>query len=188
MKPYLRPIDAGSIVAGAAVTVSCDSGDNLMLHAALEVCQPGDVIIVSPSAESTHGMFGSLLGTSCQALGIAAVVIDAGVRDVRDLMAMRFPVWAKVICAEGPSKAAAGSVNVPVVCGGAVVHPGDVIVADFDGVVVIPAKEVTDVAEAAEKRQAQEQRDLIRLGAGELTIDLYGFRPKLKELGVVYVD
>jgi len=188
MNEYLRPLDREIAVAGPAVTVSCDPGDNLMLHAALEVCRPGDVLVVAPIAPSNHGMFGSLLGSSCRALGIAGLVIDAGIRDVSELIDMRFPVWAKVICAQGTTKNSAGSVNVPVICADEQVFPGDIIVADFDGVVVVPAAAAPDIAKMAASRQVREQQDRQRLLAGELTIDLYGFREKLRELGVNYVD
>ena len=188
MNSYLRPLHPRLAVAGPAVTVSCHPGDNLMLHAALEVCRPGDVLVVAPIAPSNHGMFGALLGSSCRALGIAGLVIDAGVRDASELIDMRFPVWTKVICPQGTTKKSAGSVNVPVTCADELVFPGDIIVADFDGVVVVRAGAAADIAKAAELRHSREQQDRRRLVAGELTVDLYGFRDKLRELGVAYID
>jgi 4-hydroxy-4-methyl-2-oxoglutarate aldolase len=188
MRPYMRPIYPAARVAAPAVTVSCHPGDNLMIHAAVEVCQPGDVLVVTPLSESTDGMFGELLATSLQARGVVGLVIDAGVRDVADLTAMSFPVWAKAISAQGTVKATAGSVNVDVVCAGAMVHPGDVIVGDMDGVVVVPGEMAGEVARLGEQRRAKEQSNRQRLKSGELGIDMYGLRAKLKELGVEYVD
>ncbi len=188
MNPYLRPLYQRAAVAGPAVTISCHPDDNLMLHAALDVCQPGDVLVVAPIVESNHAMFGALLGTCCQAIGIAGLVIDAGVRDASDLIDMRFPVWTKIVCAQGTTKNTAGSVNVPVTCADELVFPGDIMVADFDGIVVVPAGAAADVAKTAELRHAREKQDRERLMSGELTIDLYGFREKLRELGVAYVD
>jgi 4-hydroxy-4-methyl-2-oxoglutarate aldolase len=188
MRPYMRPIYPAARVAAPAVTVSCHPGDNLMIHAAVEVCQPGDVLVVTPLSESTDGMFGELLATSLQARGVVGLVIDAGVRDVADLTAMSFPVWAKAISAQGTVKATAGSVNVDVVCAGAMVHPGDVIVGDVDGIVVVPRELATEVARLGEQRRAKEESNRQRLKSGELGIDMYGLRAKLKELGVEYVD
>jgi 4-hydroxy-4-methyl-2-oxoglutarate aldolase len=188
MRPYLRPIYLAARVAGSAITVSCQPGDNLMIHAAIEVCRPGDVLVVTTTSESTDGMFGELLATSCQAHGIAGLVIDAGVRDVADLTALNFPVWSKAISAQGTVKATAGSVNVEVVCAGAIVHPGDVIVGDADGVVVIKRELAAAAAALGQKRLEKEQQSRERLRAGELGVDFYGLRAKLKELGVEYVD
>jgi len=188
MRPYLRPIYAGAAIAGPAVTVLCHPGDNLMIHAAVEVCRPGDVLVVAPTSESTDGMFGELLATSCQAHGIAGLVIDAGVRDVADLTKMQFPVWSKAISAQGTVKATAGSVNVDIVCAGAIVRPGDAIVADIDGVVVVPCEAAGEVAKLASERTAKEQRTRARLREGELGLDFYGLRRKLEELGVRYID
>ena len=186
--PYMRPIYNAARVAGPAVTVLCQAGDNLMIHAAVELCQPGDVLVVTTTSESTDGMFGELLATSLRTRGVAGLVIDAGVRDVADLTAMDFPVWAKAISAQGTVKATAGSVNVPVTCGGQLVRPGDAIIGDIDGVVVVPREDVTDVVFAGEQRVAKEEKNREKLRAGEIGLDMYGLRAKLKELGVVYVD
>lgn len=188
LNPYLRPIYPAARVAGSAVTVSCQPGDNLMIHAAIEVCQPGDVLVVTTTSESTDGMFGELLATSCQAHGIAGLVIDAGVRDVADLTAMEFPVWSKAISAQGTVKATPGSVNIDVVCAGAIVHPGDCIVGDVDGVVVVKREHASAIAYLGQKRVEKEQMSRAMLKAGELGVDFYGLRAKLKELGVEYVD
>jgi 4-hydroxy-4-methyl-2-oxoglutarate aldolase len=188
MRPYMRPIYASAKVAGSAITVSCQPGDNLMIHAALELCQPGDILVVTTTSESTDGMFGELLAVSARALGVVGLVIDAGVRDVADLTAMNFPVWAKAISAQGTVKATAGSVNVPVVCAGAIVRAGDVVVGDVDGVVVVPMPAAAEVARLAADRVAKEQKTRERLRGGELGLDFYGFRARLQELGVRYVD
>jgi 4-hydroxy-4-methyl-2-oxoglutarate aldolase len=188
MRPYLRPIYPTARVAGSAVTVSSQPGDNLMIHAALEICQRGDVLVVTTTSASTDGMFGELLAVSARARGVAGLVIDAGVRDVADLTAMQFPVWAKAISAQGTVKATAGSVNIQVVCGGAVVSPGDVIVADLDGVVVVPRASAAEIARLGSERVVKEQKTRERLQKGELGLDFYGFRAKLAELGVRYVD
>jgi len=188
MRPYMRPIYPSASVAGAAVTVSCHPGDNLMIHAAIEVCRPGDVLVVAPVSDSTDGMVGELLATSCQARGIAGLVIEAGMRDVADLTRMQFPVWSKAISAQGTVKATAGSVNIDVSCAGAVVHPGDVVVADVDGVVVVARDAAEEVARLAEQRLLKEKQNRERLRAGELGLDIYGLRAKLAELGVRYVE
>jgi 4-hydroxy-4-methyl-2-oxoglutarate aldolase len=188
LRPYMRPIYPSAKISGSALTISCQPGDNLMLHAALDVCQPGDVLVLTTTSESTDGMFGDLLGVSCQAHGIAGLVIEAGVRDVTDLVAMAFPVWSKAIHAQGTVKNTPGSVNVPIVCAGAPVRPGDVIVADMDGVVVVPREQAADVARLSAERVAKEEKTRDRLRKGELGLDFYGLRAKLAELGVSYVD
>ncbi len=188
MRPYLRPLYPAARLAGPAVTVSCHAGDNLMIHAAVEVSQPGDVLVVAPTSESTDGMFGELLAVSCRAHGIAGLVVDAGVRDSAEITSMQFPVWSKIICAQGTVKASPGSVNVPLVCAGAVVHPGDVVVCDYDGVVVVPREAAAEVARAGDQRRAKEEKTRERLARGELGLDFYGLRAKLAELGVAYVD
>jgi 4-hydroxy-4-methyl-2-oxoglutarate aldolase len=184
----MRPIYPTAKVAGTAITVSCQPGDNLMIHAALELCQAGDVLVVTTTSESTDGMFGELLAVSARARGVAGLVIEAGVRDVADLTAMNFPVWARAISAQGTVKATPGSVNVPVVCAGAIVRPGDVMVGDVDGVVVVPRQAAAEIARLGTDRVAKEQKTRERLRNGELGLDFYGFRAKLAELGVQYVD
>ena len=188
LNPYMRPIYTAARIAGSAITVSCQPGDNLMIHAAIEVCLPGDVLVVVTTSESTDGMFGELLGTSCQAHGIIGLVIDAGVRDVTDLTAMNFPVWSKAISAQGTVKATPGSVNVAVVCADAIVRPGDVIVGDLDGVVVVRREDAAQVVKLGAERMEKERKSRERLKAGELGVDFYGLRAKLAELGVEYVD
>jgi 4-hydroxy-4-methyl-2-oxoglutarate aldolase len=188
MRPYMRPIYTSARVAGSAITVSCQAGDNLMIHASLDVCQPGDVLVVTTTSESTDGMFGELLAVSARARGVAGLVIDAGVRDVTDITTMDFPVWAKAISAHGTVKATPGSVNIPVVCAGAIVRAGDVIVGDADGVVVVPRAMAANVAALGTERVAKEQKVRERLRAGELGLDIYGWRARLADLGVRYVD
>jgi len=188
MRPYMRPIYPTAKTAGSAITVSSQPGDNLVMHAALEVCGPGDVLVVTTTSESTDGMFGELLAVSARARGVAGLVIDAGVRDVTDITAMDFPVWAKAVSAQGTVKATAGSVNVSVVCAGAIVNPGDVIVADADGVVVVPRASAAEIVRLGTDRAAKEQKTRERLRNGELGLDFYGFRARLAELGVRYID
>lgn len=188
MRPYMRPIFAAAKAAGSAITITSQPGDNLMIHAAMELCQPGDVLVVTTTSESTDGMFGELLAVSARAHGVAGLVIDAGVRDVADLTAMDFPVWSKAISAQGTVKSTAGSVNVPVVCAGAHVRPGDVIVADVDGVVVVARQAAPEIARLGRERVAKELKTRERLRSGELGLDFYGFRAKLTELGVRFVE
>ena len=188
MRPYMRPIYLSARMAASAVTVSAPPGDNLMIHAAIEVCRPGDALVVATTSESTDGMFGELLATSCRAHGIVGLVIDAGVRDVAELTEMDFPVWSKAISAQGTVKASPGSVNVEIVCAGAPVRPGDVIVGDQDGVVVVKREMAAEVARLGAARMEKEEKSRERLKAGELGVDFYGLRVKLKELGVEYTD
>ena len=188
LRPYMRPIYPTARVAGSAITILCQAGDNLMIHAAIELCRSGDVLVVTTTSESTDGMFGELLAVSARAHGVVGLLIDAGVRDVADLTTMDFPVWSKAISAQGTVKATAGSVNVPVVCAGAAIAPGDVIVGDVDGVVVVPRHAAGEVARLGNERVAKEETSRERLRKGELGLDFYGLRAKLTELGVRIVD
>ncbi|HXH24772.1 MAG TPA: 4-carboxy-4-hydroxy-2-oxoadipate aldolase/oxaloacetate decarboxylase [Vicinamibacterales bacterium] len=188
MRPYMRPIYPSARAAGSAVTILCQAGDNLMIHAAIELCRPGDILVVSTTSESTDGMFGELLAVSARAHGVVGLVIDAGVRDVADLTSMDFPVWSKAVSAQGTVKATAGSINISVVCAGAIVNPGDVVVGDADGVVIVPRDAAASVVALAQARVEKEQKTRERLRAGELGLDFYGLRAKLAELGVTYVD
>jgi 4-hydroxy-4-methyl-2-oxoglutarate aldolase len=185
---YLRPIYRGASIAGPAVTVLAQPGDNWMLHVAVEQCQPGDILVVACSTDNRDGMFGDLLATSLKARGVRGLVIDAGVRDIATLKQMGFPVWSKAVYAKGTVKATLGSVNIPVVCAGALVNPGDAIVADDDGVVVVPNRRVAAVVAAGQKRVDEEEAKRVRLAAGELGLDIYNMRPKLEQLGLRYVD
>ncbi|HKQ87885.1 MAG TPA: 4-carboxy-4-hydroxy-2-oxoadipate aldolase/oxaloacetate decarboxylase [Candidatus Acidoferrales bacterium] len=188
MMPYMRPIYPSARAAGSAITVLTHPGDNWMIHVAVEHCQPGDLLVIAISSECSDGFFGELLATSYKAHGVCGLVLDAGCRDVAELARMQFPVWSRVICAKGTTKASLGCVNVPVVCAGAVVNPGDIVVADDDGVVVVPHRGAQDVATAALKRVTKEEAKRARLASGELNLDLENMRGKLSAAGLMYYD